>query len=118
MVSPVIRRLETMPLLQHIRRIAITFNNNFVTAAVPTVLPNSNVQWESQVQYNIGLDASVFDRFMDLTVDLYQKNTEDMLVPQSVPVTSDTPDIFVPYINAGEIRNRGVRSIANYLQFQ
>ncbi|MCG9970596.1 SusC/RagA family TonB-linked outer membrane protein [Christiangramia crocea] len=84
------------------------FNNNFVTAAVPTVLPNSNVQWESQVQYNIGLDATLFDRFMDLTVDLYQKNTEDMLVPQSVPVTSGYSDIFVPYINAGEIRNRGV----------
>ena len=84
------------------------FNNSFVTAAVPTVLPNSNVQWESQVQYNIGLDATLFNRFADLTVDLYQKNTEDMLVPQSVPVTSGYSDIYVPYINAGEIRNRGV----------
>ncbi len=93
------------------------FNNNFVTAAVPTVLPNSNVQWESQVQYNIGLDASVFDRFMDLTVDLYQKNTEDMLVPQSVPVTSGYSDIFVPYINAGEIRNRGVEVLLTTYNF-
>jgi len=84
------------------------FNNTFVTAAVPTVLPNSNVQWESQVQYNIGVDATLFDRFADLTIDLYQKNTEDMLVPQSVPVTSGYSDIYVPFINAGEIRNRGI----------
>lgn len=94
------------------------FNNNFVTAAVPTVLPNSNVQWESQVQYNIGVDATLFKRFMDLTVDFYQKNTEDMLVPQSVPVTSGYSDIYVPYINAGEIRNRGVEVVLTTHNFE
>ena len=87
------------------------FNGNFVSAAVPTVLPNANVQWESQVQYNIGLDASLFNRSVDVTLDLYRKDTEDMLVPQAVPVTSGYSDIFVPYINAGNIRNQGIETV-------
>ncbi|MCK0115281.1 SusC/RagA family TonB-linked outer membrane protein [Gelidibacter sp. F63206] len=84
------------------------FNGVFVTAAVPTVLPNSNVKWESQKQFNIGIDASLFNRFMDVTLDGYVKNTEDMLVPQTVPVTSGYSDIYVPFINAGQIRNQGI----------
>ncbi len=87
------------------------FNGNFVTAAVPTTLPNTNVQWESQKQYNIGLDATLFNRAVDLKVDVYRKDTEDMLVPQSVPVTSGYSDIYVPFINAGMIRNQGLEAI-------
>src|SRR5690606_26229430 len=63
------------------------FNGVFVTAAVPTVLPNSNVKWESQKQFNMGIDATLFNSFVDVTLDGYVKNTEDMLVPQTVPAT-------------------------------
>lgn len=93
------------------------FNGNFVTAAVPTVLPNRNVKWESQKQYNIGVDASLFGRAVDVTVDLYRKDTEDMLVPQSVPVTSGYSDIYVPYINAGNIRNQGIETVITSYNF-
>lgn len=93
------------------------FNGNFVTAVVPTVLPNSNVQWESQEQFNIGLDASLFGRAVDVTIDLYRKDTEDMLVPQSVPVTSGYSDIYVPFINAGKIRNQGFEAIITSYNF-
>ncbi len=89
------------------------FNGNLVSAAVPTVLPNSNVKWESQEQLNIGLDASLFDNRIKLIIDAYIKNTKDMLVPQSVPVTSGYSDIYVPYINAGEIKNKGIEVIVN-----
>lgn len=87
------------------------FNGVFVNAAVPTVLPNSNVKWESQKQFNVGVDATLFNRFADITVDGYVKNTEDMLVPQTVPVTSGYSDIYVPFINAGKIRNTGVEVV-------
>lgn len=93
------------------------FNGNFVTAAVPTVLPNSNVKWESQKQYNLGFDATLFKHAVDLTVDVYRKDTEDMLVPQSVPVTSGYSDIYVPYINAGKIRNQGVEAVLTTYNF-
>ncbi|MCK0145330.1 TonB-dependent receptor [Arenibacter sp. F26102] len=93
------------------------FNGAFVTAAVPTVLPNSNVKWESQEQFNIGVDATLFDHFLNVTVDGYVKNTEDMLVPQTVPVTSGYSDVYVPFINAGKIRNQGIEAVVSTNNF-
>lgn len=87
------------------------FNGVFVTAAVPTVLPNSNVKWESQKQFNMGIDATLFNSFVDVTLDGYIKNTEDMLVPQTVPATSGYSDIYVPFINAGKIQNKGIELV-------
>ncbi|WP_348825660.1 SusC/RagA family TonB-linked outer membrane protein [Flavobacterium aestuarii] len=89
------------------------FNNSYVSAAIPTVLPNSNVKWESQEQFNAGLDASLLDDRINVTFDAYIKNTNDMLVPQSVPVTSGYSDIYVPYINAGKIQNKGIELVIN-----
>ncbi len=89
------------------------FNGSFVSARHSTVLPNSNVKWESQEQYNIGLDATLFDDRINVTLDAYVKNTNDMSVPQSVPVTSGYSDIYVPYINAGKIQNKGIELVIN-----
>lgn len=94
------------------------FNGSYVSAAIPTVLPNSNVKWEAQEQFNLGIDASLFDNRVNLILDAYIKNTNDMLVPQSVPVTSGYSDIYVPYINAGKIQNKGVEVVINTKNIQ
>ncbi len=94
------------------------FNGAYVSAAIPTVLPNSNVKWEAQEQYNLGIDATLFDDRINVTLDAYVKNTNDMLVPQSVPVTSGYSDIYVPYINAGKIQNKGIELVINTKNIQ
>ncbi len=88
--------------------IKYNFNNNPVNAVVPYIMPNPNVQWESQKQFNIGFDATLLSQVINLTVDLYHKNTEDMLVPMSVPILTGYSDVYVPYINAGEVVNKGI----------
>ncbi|NCB07202.1 MAG: TonB-dependent receptor [Bacteroidia bacterium] len=90
--------------------IKYSFNGNLVNAVVPIVMPNPNVQWESQTQTNIGFDATLLDQRVNVTVDLYQKNTGDMLVPMAVPITTGYSDITVPFINAGEIINKGIEA--------
>lgn len=87
--------------------IKYNFNNNLVNAVVPLIMPNPNVQWESQKQANIGFDATLFDQRLNVTFDVYKKNTENMLVPASVPITTGYSDVTVPYINAGEVENKG-----------
>lgn len=89
------------------------FNGSYVSAAIPTVLPNSNVKWEEQEQFNAGIDANFFDNRINVIVDAYIKNTNGMLVPQAVPVTSGYSDIYVPYINAGKIQNKGIEVVIN-----
>ncbi|WP_187263769.1 SusC/RagA family TonB-linked outer membrane protein [Pontibacter beigongshangensis] len=85
-----------------------TFNNTVVNSVVPVVLPNANVRWEEVEQSNIGLDAAFLNGRISVTVDGYIKNTNDMLVPMNVPVTTGYSDIFVPSINFGKVRNRGL----------
>lgn len=84
------------------------FNDNLVNAVVPHVMSNPNVRWESQQQVNIGLDAAMFNRRLSFALDVYQKNTKDMLVPMTVPISTGYSDTEVPYVNAGEIVNKGI----------
>ena len=47
------------------------FNNSYVSAVLPTVLPNPNVKWEGQEQYNAGFDLDLFNNRISLIVDGY-----------------------------------------------
>lgn len=89
------------------------FNDNVVSAVVPSVMPNPFVQWEEQQQANIGFDAAILNQRVDITVDGYIKNTGKMLVPMSVPVSTGYSDVYVPSINAGKMENKGVEITVN-----
>ncbi len=93
--------------------IKYNFNNTVVSAVVPTVMPNPNVQWEQQKQANAGFDATLFNQRVDISLDAYIKRTEKMLVPMVVPVSTGYSDVYVPSINAGKMDNRGVEVTVN-----
>jgi TonB-linked SusC/RagA family outer membrane protein len=89
------------------------FNNNVVSAVIPTVMPNPYVQWEQQKQGSIGFDATILNQRVDISVDAYVKNTDKMLVPMVVPVSTGYSDVYVPSINAGEMQNKGIELTIN-----
>lgn len=91
-----------------LQTVKYNFNNSVVNAVVPLMMPNPNVQWEEQKQANIGIDASMFKSRIEVTIDAYIKNTDKMLVPMSVPVSTGYSDVYVPYINAGKMENKGI----------
>ncbi len=91
-----------------LQTIKYNFNNGVVSAVVPNIMPNPNVQWEAQTQANIGLDAVLFNQRIELALDGYIKNTDKMLVPMAVPVSTGYSDVYVPSINAGKMENKGV----------
>lgn len=96
-----------------LQTIKYTFNGQIVTAVVPSVMPNPNVQWEEQQQSNIGIDATFFKHRLEITLDAYIKNTEKMLVPMSVPVSTGYSDVYVSSINAGKMQNKGIELNVN-----
>lgn len=91
-----------------LQTVQYNFGGTLVSGVIPNVMPNPNVHWESVKQFNLGLDASLLDNRVRLALDGYLKNTTGMLVPMSVPVTTGYSDIVTPFINAGEITNRGI----------
>jgi len=72
---------------------------------------NPNTKWETTTSSNIGIDATVFDR-LSLTLDLWQKNTYDMLYPKSIPFVYGIAN--VPSVNVGEMKNVGFDLQLNY----
>ena len=77
-------------------------------ALVSSSLANPNIHWEEVAQANIGFDAVLFNSRAILSIDAYIKNTTDMLVKASIPITSGFEDTSTTYTNAGKVRNTGV----------
>lgn len=66
---------------------------------------NENTKWEATQMINIGIDASFFNNKIGLTADAYWKKTTDMLV--SASYTDFAGEAGRPYINFGDVKNRG-----------
>ena len=101
-----------------LQTVQYSFGDKQVGGLAPWELPNPNVRWETVEQYNVGADFAFFDQRLHATVDWYIKNTNDMLVPMSVPISSGYSDEAVPSINAGRMRNTGVEVSLNSLNFK
>ena len=101
-----------------LQTVQYSFGDKQVGGLAPWELPNPNVRWETVEQYNVGADFAFFDQRLHATVDWYVKNTNDMLVPMSVPISSGYSDEAVPSINAGKMRNTGVEVSLNSLNFK
>lgn len=87
--------------------------NAVVGAVALTSLANPTITWESIKQYDIGLDASMFNNHVSLTADYFQRNSYDVLytnfpVPSSIGVTNLAAQ------NAASMVNKGLELTVNY----
>lgn len=84
----------------------------FGNGSVPANVPNPDLGWESVVTYNAGIDASLLDSKIDLTVDVYKKVSTDMLLNTQLGAYSglgtEWDDIKTPVANDGQITNNGI----------
>ncbi len=101
----------------NLQTVQYNFNGTPVNAIVPRAIPNPSVRWEKVEQANIGIDASLLNNRVNITLDAYLKNTRDMLVPMSVPISTGYSDIVVPSINLGHVQNRGIELAVNYEEY-
>lgn len=76
-------------------------------ALIYRTLANPDIHWETVSQTNVGFDMTMAKNRLTLGFDWYLKNTSDMLVKASVPITSGFEDTSVTYANAGKVRNTG-----------
>lgn len=92
-----------------------SFNNQTpMHGVVSDGFGNEDLRWESTEQVDIGYDLSLFKDRINLTVDLYRKNTKDLLLDAVVPYSTGYSTIFK---NIGRIRNEGIEvslSTVNY----
>lgn len=91
------------------------FATDFGTSYRPSNIANTSVKWETQEQWNVGLDLGFFKDRLNLTFEWYNKESRDMLMSLQVPSymginenTNQSIRLAAPMGNYGSIRNRGV----------
>jgi TonB-linked SusC/RagA family outer membrane protein len=70
-------------------------------------LPNEEVTWETSEQLDLGLDVRFFNSRLGLAFDYYVKTTKDWLVRAPILSYYGMGSGGAPYINGGDIENKG-----------
>jgi TonB-linked SusC/RagA family outer membrane protein len=69
------------------------------------IMGNPNLKWEKQEQWNFGVDFLGLNNRLHFTLDLYKKNSKDLILLTPLPVTTGYLNI---YSNVGELENKGI----------
>ncbi len=68
-------------------------------------LANKDLIAERTLEYNLGLDVSVFNQHVNLSLDFYDRTNRNMVLPTVVALESGTPYAMM---NSGRLNNRGI----------
>ncbi|HKO14969.1 MAG TPA: SusC/RagA family TonB-linked outer membrane protein [Gemmatimonadaceae bacterium] len=71
---------------------------------------NPDLKWETSTQTNVGVDYGVLHDRVTGSIDLYQKDTKDLLLDVAVPQPAVVPTRLE---NIGSLRNRGLEASAD-----
>ena len=81
------------------------------TNGILTTNTFQNLQREILEELNFGISSRLFDSKLNLEVDYYIRDTEELVLPKQVPIVSVTVSD-----NIGAIRNQGLEVAANWSQ--
>lgn len=93
---------QSLSLLSPIR---YNFENDLAIGYFESNLANNDLTWEKTDQFNIGLDLSLFDSSVNLTIDAYNKRTKDLLQNVRLPVSNGYSSRVD---NFGKVENKGI----------
>ena len=83
-------------------------NGGLATGQIPSTSPNADLSWETSVTNNIGFDLGFFDNKLNLVVDYFVAQTEDMLLEVPVPLQSGFTRSLQ---NVGKMENKGLEIV-------
>ena len=67
-------------------------------------IPNPSLKWETTAQADFGIDMAFFNRRLRVSLDIYDKQTKDLLRQRNLALSSSYDKMWV---NDGKIQNRG-----------
>ncbi len=83
-----------------------SFGDQIVTGARVIETGNENIKWETTTQTNFGMEFSLFQDRLSFITDYYIKRSNDILVRVPIPQAGGSQN--PPFVNAGEVENRGL----------
>ncbi len=93
----------------------VLLSNGYNSGLVPGSTGNDNLKWETTTQYDAGIDLGLLKNRISVTLDVYQKTTDDMLFNLPLPQSTTTGSAWVNY---GSVRNTGFEFTLNTINVQ
>ena len=81
-------------------------DGTILTGGAPTRLANPNLRWENNNQTNVGLDMGFLQNRIEASIDLYNRNSPNLIAP--VPVSYVSGTFQNVNTNAASAYNRGI----------
>ncbi|MCC9135603.1 SusC/RagA family TonB-linked outer membrane protein [Pontibacter silvestris] len=81
--------------------------------AIQTAFATPNIKWESSKTLDFGADLGFFNNKLFLTADYFIRRNTDILLQVPIPLSTGASSNN-PYINAGQITNRGFEAALSY----
>lgn len=76
---------------------------------------NPDLKWETTTQTNVGLDFGIMNNRLFGSLDYFEKETSDILLPISLP--QFVGDVSPTFLNAGEVTNSGIEFGLTYRNY-
>lgn len=92
-----------------------TFADNLANGLLVGNISNPDLRWEKTTQINAGLDIGLFDNRVNITLDVYNSTTKDLLLNVPVP---DITGFASQLTNIGKLRNKGLELNINSRNIQ
>lgn len=80
------------------------FNNTITQGQTINRLPNQELRWERNKQFDLGLEIGVLDNRITFTYDYYRKLTDGLIQQRAIPTSSGFSQII---FNVGELKMWG-----------
>ena len=77
-----------------------------VNAEYPVTIENPNLKWETNDQFNIGVDFSILKNRVQLVADYYIRTTKDLLLQRPLPSENGIATSIMD--NVGVVQNNGL----------
>ncbi len=78
-------------------------------------LANKDLSWEKNYEINFGLDYGLFNSRINGAIDVYRRDSKDLIMQRQLPQTSGWGSIFD---NIGWVRNTGIEISLNTFNIQ
>lgn len=89
---------------------AYDFDGEDAYGYAPSSLADSELKWEKSREFNIGLDFGLFDNRVSSTIELYKRNTVDLIYDEQLPSSTGYTEVTT---NVGEVSNKGIEFLLN-----
>ncbi len=107
-------RIGYYPHVGQIVPVGTVMNGGVYSGFTQSTLSNADLQWEKSVEFNPGVDVGFLEGKINLSLDYYQRNSEDLLLERPVPSSVGVTEAIA---NIGEVQNSGIEielSTRNY----